>query len=194
MEKDFWGIDFGAKYAGTTAVTWLADNYLFTYQSAKGRDADEWLKKLVSANPPTRIYIDAPLSLPQAYYGSGDDFSYRKADKELKAMSPMFLGGITARAMKLKHYLLLHSVLCTEVYPGAFVRFQEDIKLTYNKKDNDSIDSVLEILKKILPYNFAEPPSNYHQLDSLVCWYIGWKHCENTANSAGDVSEGLIWY
>jgi uncharacterized protein len=42
---------------------------------------------------PARIFMDAPLSLPQVFFGpSGNEFFYRRCGRELKAMSPMFLG------------------------------------------------------------------------------------------------------
>lgn len=96
---NFAGVDYGSKLAGTTVITFLSQNQLVTYQSPKGKNADDWLKNLLSTQKIGTIYIDAPLSLPSAYCGKGDNFHYRKADQMLHAMSPMFLGGLTARAI-----------------------------------------------------------------------------------------------
>jgi uncharacterized protein len=52
------------------------------------------------------VCIDAPLSLPGVFTGLAgcDDYFYRASDRALRAMSPMFLGGLTARAMRLANH------------------------------------------------------------------------------------------
>lgn len=89
------GIDYGSKLAGTTAVAMLVKNELRLWQSTRGQDADTWLKALVRELKPKVVYMDAPLTLPQAYYqtphNANADFFYRQADRELHAMSPMFI-------------------------------------------------------------------------------------------------------
>ena len=90
----FLGIDYGSKVAGTTAICRLTESGQFEFScSTKGRDADLWIKKAIEEFLPESIYIDAPLSLPGAYYGKESNYFYRQADRELRAMSPMFLGG-----------------------------------------------------------------------------------------------------
>jgi predicted nuclease with RNAse H fold len=96
------GIDYGSKMAGTTVITYNQDNVLYQRSSVKNGDADAFILDCVTELQPGQIYIDAPLSLPLACFGKGTDFFYREADRKLKAMSPMFLGGLTARAMKLR--------------------------------------------------------------------------------------------
>ena len=88
------GIDYGSKLAGTTVITYDIDRVLYQLQSDKKSDADKFVLNHVTDLKPDAIYLDAPLSLPKAYFGEGDDFFYRKGDKELRAMSPMFLGGL----------------------------------------------------------------------------------------------------
>ena len=99
------GIDYGAKLSGNTAVVWEEKGGLFCTQSAKGKDTDKWLGELIYSLQPEDIFIDAPLSLPAVYSHSGSDYFYRRCDRECKAMSPMFIGGLTARAMRLKDTL-----------------------------------------------------------------------------------------
>jgi hypothetical protein len=95
-------IDYGSKLAGTTAVCFEKNNQLHLAQSVKKQDADAWLRQLISTKKPAAVYIDAPLSLPGVYRGEGSDYFYRAGDRAVGAMSPMFLGGLTARAMQLR--------------------------------------------------------------------------------------------
>jgi len=113
------GIDYGAKKAGTTAICYQEGNRLFTSLSVKGADADDFCFQQIERLRPEFIMIDAPLSLPDAYFGKGDDFFYRQCDRELNAMSPMFLGGLTARAMRLADQLKSRQMLVYETYPRA---------------------------------------------------------------------------
>ncbi len=96
------GIDFGAKLAGTTTVCFANDGQLYQLQSNKKQDADAWLRHLVEEQKPSAIFMDAPLSLPSVYKSFGADYHYRACDRAVGAMSPMFLGGLTARAMQLR--------------------------------------------------------------------------------------------
>ena len=70
----FIGVDFGSKLAGTTAVCFFeGGNYRF-FQSEKKKDADAFLEKIVEQIRPSHVFIDAPLSLPGAYFGLSNDF------------------------------------------------------------------------------------------------------------------------
>ena len=193
MNINWGGVDFGAKLAGTTAITYILEDQLKIAQTTKGQDADKWLVKIIKENNLDYIFIDAPLSLPGAFFGKGDDFNYRKADRLTNAMSPMFLGGLTARAIKLKTELTHYGVNFIEVYPGGFVRNQPSYKMFYNKKDLTSLSKMTEELLPTIRHNFSEKPTNYHQLDSLICWYIGERYLKGQAQSLGDAEEGLIW-
>jgi uncharacterized protein len=187
------GVDFGSKLAGTTAITFILDDKIKIVQTTKGQDADKWLVKIIKENNLDYIFMDSPLSLPAAFFGKGDDFNYRKADRLISAMSPMFLGGLTARAIKLKTELAHYGVSCIEVYPGGFVRNQADYQLFYNKKDLTSLSKMTDELLQTIQHDISEKPTTYHQLDSLICWYIGDKYLKGQAQSLGDAEEGLIW-
>lgn len=187
------GIDYGAKSAGTTAITFESDGKLFTKQCKKNDDADIWLVQTLHTLDIGHIYLDAPLSLPIAYTDGGENFFYREADILLKAMSPMFLGGLTARAMSLKKLLCKSNIQCTEVYPSGLVRMEKQIFADYDKKNAATIADVLRQLQQLIPYHIHIMPINYHQLDSVICWYIGWKHQQNIAQAFGNESEGMIW-
>jgi predicted nuclease with RNAse H fold len=102
MLKKIVGIDYGAKLAGTTVAAWNENGSLHWKCSGKKQDADKWLEEKLLQLRPDLIFMDAPLSLPGVYSGQGTDYFYREGDRALGAMSPMFLGGLTARAMQLK--------------------------------------------------------------------------------------------
>jgi uncharacterized protein len=194
MTKLRWaGIDFGSKMAGTTAITFLDTNQLKTLQVEKGQDTDRWLLRTIADQSIGQIFIDAPISLPGAYYGKGDNFSHRKSDSILRAMSPMFLGGLTARAIQLKTELSKTGVSCIEVYPGGFIRQNPTLMTDYDKKNPLTLIKMSDIFASYLPNGLIESPKNYHQLDSLICWYIGYTYLNGTAKSYGDPEEGLIW-
>jgi len=194
MKINFVAIDYGAVLAGTTAASFCVQGILQTIQTSKGENADIWLQDFVIKGSFSKVYIDAPLSLPGAYVGKGVDFHYREADRTLRAMSPMFLGGLTARAMKLASYLKKYNISCHEVYPAAFVKDNPEIHLLYNKKDRSSVPKTVDMLMKLLPVKLNSSPDNYHQLDSIICWYIGYRHLSGIANVCGDSKEGVILY
>lgn len=184
------GIDYGSKLAGTTAVCYDKGDGLVFVQSAKKQDADAFLAQLFSELRPQKIFFDAPLSLPAAYFGKGEDFFYRQCDKETKAMSPMFLGGLTARAMKLAAQF--PQITFRESYPGYLIRTVWSYKELYLKKeayDNRLADQIIK------DYNLKikEPPTNWHQLDALVCWISGLRDQKGDVLKLGDKEEGLIY-
>jgi len=187
------GVDYGSKLAGTTVLTFLENGFLKSLQVDKGVDADNWLMDLVVEFGFTHLFIDAPLSLPGGYFGNGDDFSYRKSDRILRAMSPMFLGGLTARAIKLKNELSKIGTQAIEVYPGGFIRNHDILKEFYDKKNLTTIVKMYEELSSFLSAKIAVQPTNYHQLDSIICWYIGHRYLNGNADSVGNPEEGLIW-
>jgi predicted nuclease with RNAse H fold len=99
-----WGIDFGKKLSGNTVICEKNGDLTRFYRASKDTDADKFITGLIKDVRPEIIFIDAPLSLPAAYHDSENyqDYFYRLCDRQLKAMSPMFLGGLTARAIKMK--------------------------------------------------------------------------------------------
>jgi len=188
------GIDYGSKLAGTTVITFDMDGELSQVASDKKQDADKIILKLAESMKPVRVYIDAPLSLPLAYYGKGDDFHYRAVDRALGAMSPMFLGGLTARAMKLKSQLQGLGIDVYETYPGAFIKNNTRLKEVYLKKEKNCIPSCISILKELIPYKLDLDIDSLHKLDSLIAWHSGYRHIRLKANEVGEANEGVIIY
>ena len=187
------GIDYGSKLAGTTVITYDSDGKLYQISSQKKQDADKMILDSVDKLGPDCVFIDAPLSLPGAYFEKGEDFFYREGDKVLGAMSPMFLGGLTARAMKLKRQLNEKNIDVYETYPGALVRSMPNLKAVYEKKAKIVSNELLEEIKRLLEgADINELPQNLHQVDSLLAWHSGNRHLNGTSQVIGNKEEGII--
>jgi uncharacterized protein len=190
---NFAGIDFGSKLAGTTAIC-HDDGGIKFLQSEKGRDADWFLESFVREWQPEKIFIDAPLSLPKAYFSNDHrDFFYRKCDRETKAMSPMFLGGLTARAIRLKHDLEKTGVLFFESYPRGLVdelSKKDPALLEFYKTDIRKFTDRLILLCKP---DLKMAPVTWHQADALLAFLIGDRFHRSLCKTYGDETEGLIY-
>ncbi|MEY4929608.1 MAG: hypothetical protein RI909_332 [Bacteroidota bacterium] len=187
------GIDFGAKLAGTTAMTTLRDSKFQIRDCQKGDDADAWIVEQVATQKIDIVFLDAPLSLPPAYFNDhSTEFFYRKADAALGAMSPMFLGGLTARAMKLKRLLTAKNVIVFETYPAALVREWFPETKSYKKDLRGFRKELLVTTKKL---DLPTPPSfkTFHQVDSLLAWISGYRHLTQQSLIYGSEEEGAIF-
>ncbi|MEL7004830.1 MAG: hypothetical protein AAFN93_19140, partial [Bacteroidota bacterium] len=163
---------------------------LHTIQSAKKADADAMILEFCKMNKPSSVFLDAPLSLPGVYTNSGryKDYFYRKCDKELKAMSPMFIGGLTARAIKLKDTLEEAGTKVIEAYPAGIVKelgLQE-----HYKKD---IPKFLSSLQPKLNGYLTPSSSSWHQVDSFLAWLVGLRYQSGTNIIYGEPEEGQIF-
>ncbi len=195
MEEKVWGIDYGSKMAGTTVVAYLEKNELKWLASEKKKDADRMIIDAVASQKPDLIAIDAPLSLPGVYTGIPDfnDHFYRVSDRETKAMSPMFLGGLTARAMKLKAQL--PAVQFIEAYPvktGKELGLQD---LGFRTKEADQ-EQILNAISKLTGWSIdsANSAVSGHHIDATLALLIAQRYLQNTANRMGHPEEGLIYY
>lgn len=190
------GVDYGARYAGTTAVVWCSGDRLQISQSQKKEDVDSWLPALVLELSAKWLFIDAPLSLPSAYRPElqGDDYMYRQCDRELKAMSPMFLGGLTARAMQLASGLASRGVLCMESYPAALARELYG-GMPWKKKDKVGEEQLAAFAERLLSgtgLQLARPLESPHEADALLAWWSGWRYHRGEHLSFGEEKEGLV--
>ena len=185
------GIDYGSKVAGTTVICYPKNETLVFHQSKKKEDADKMIIEWVEQNTPSVIMLDAPLSLPKVYTkpSSQSSYHYRECDRELKAMSPMFLGGLTARAMQLRANLSAYEIY--ETYPKQVLNHRfADLKEFYK----DDIELFSAKLSERLPLPFHQSPKNWHQVDSSLAWYAGYLFDIGTGDSVGDNTEGVILY
>lgn len=189
------GIDFGSKLAGTTVVAFEENGCLRFLASQKKQDADEMIHSLARELSPSLIAIDAPLSLPGVYTGlSGcDNHFYRHCDMQTKAMSPMFLGGLTARAMKLSQQVGELGTTVIEVYP---VNTGRDLRLDeygYRTKKAD-LTGMLERLLAQMELTCLDPaPITAHHIDALLAYHTGRKYQRGDATATGLAAEGLIY-
>lgn len=190
------GIDYGSKLAGTTAICFEKSKQLYVLQSIKKKDADTFVRQQINDLKPTHVFLDAPLSLPQIYVqpnkdNTTPDFFFRSCDKSLRAMSPMFLGGLTARAMKLSYQYLNSNVLFFETYPSFLVKTLFPETIIYKKKTVE-IKSFIELLQPSLPFQLGTLPTNWHQVDAILAWLSGHRFLQGIAQQVGEKSEGII--
>ncbi|MEL6987103.1 MAG: hypothetical protein AAGK97_04665 [Bacteroidota bacterium] len=184
------GIDYGSKMAGTTAICFLENNQFKIVQTKLKEDADAFIHAFIKTHEVSLVAMDAPLSLPFAFFEKGNDYFYRACDRALSAMSPMFLGGLTARAIKLKKEIETSNLKFIEVYPS--IRGKVLSKEIY-KKDKLNIEAYLSILKENMTHSFIEEPKNWHQIDAALALMIGLDYQNGKAESHGMPEEGLIW-
>ena len=189
------GVDYGSRMAGTTAVAIAKKGVIGVCQSQHRQDADGWLLELAATHQPDYLFLDAPLSLPGVYkdLAGYSNFFFREADLQLRAMSPMFLGGLTARAMRLKEQLRVHPGPVIEVYPAAVARHLE-LKTKGYKGPKAAIPDVLANLEKLLPFpvEHSSGIGNWHQIDALLALLSGLRFCLGRHTSFGNPDEGEI--
>lgn len=188
------GVDYGSKMAGTTVIARADDKVIHFAQSEKKKDADHWLKGQVGQYQPDRIYLDAPLSLPGVYQGSEaySDYFYRSADKIVRAMSPMFLGGLTARAMRLSQELRTFNCTTLEVYPGQLSKIINLDRKRYKKDKSYLKEATQSVLAHLPDFQLRAIPANWHQLDALLAFCSGYRHQNGSAEVYGSAEEGQI--
>ena len=181
------GIDYGSNLAGTTAICFQQDQSLHIRSSVKKQRADQFIADFVAGADYEQIFIDAPLSLPSAYHNQGDDFFYRICDRELKAMSPMFLGGLTARAMALKNKL--SNIAFYETYPRQLVRL---MPLEVQKQYKADIQGFVMQLSDVLSLDIKTEISTWHMVDSILAWCSGRRFAQGEHRAYGSADEGTI--
>lgn len=187
------GIDFGSKLAGTTALCiGEAGEQLQVSSSEKGQDADLFLMAALEGKAPATLCIDAPLSLPLAYRqpNENSDFFYRKADRQAKAMSPLFLGGLTARACRLAQQWTKQGFVVFEGYPGGFIKTLNQAP-AYKTTKSD-LPAFRAFLESRLEQTIPELKS-WHEADAVLAWWIACRIDRQIAQPIGDPNEGLIW-
>ncbi len=187
------GIDLGNKGSGNTALCFLLKNKLHFKQTQKGEDEFALILNTIEKYSINLVCIDAPLSLPGAYFDKNKfhDYMYRECDKSCKAMSPMFVGAFTARAIQLKNLLEENNIKVIEVYPKKLVELL-NLSSLYPLKKEKTIPS--ELINKTIEIT-AFPISkinSMHQYDALLCWLCGYRFSNNQHLEFGNKKEGLI--
>jgi len=182
------GIDFGARKAGTTVVAWNEGATIRFAQSKEGKDSDLFLRDVVADLSPDLIAIDAPLTLPGVYRDvvGCSDFHLRECDRALKAMSPMFLGGLTARAMALAAAWRAEGITVYETYPR-----QVAMRLGMDTSEIDA--DWIQALFRHHGFAVVLPGSKVskHLLDASLC-ALPWV-CGLGMQAVGKKAEGVIY-
>ncbi len=192
------GIDYGSKLAGTTVIAslvWEAKT-INLISSRKGQDADRLILNYASQAKPGLVCIDAPLSLPGVYTKAENytDYFFRKADRELQAMSPMFFGGLTARAMQLKRDLEALPMQVFETYPAAQARRMYLQEKGYKQQLIYLPDILSTIEQELHPavLSHACAITNWHQVDALLALIGGIRFYKHMHLEYGNKAEGII--
>ena len=192
------GIDFGAKKSGTTVIARLFDhNKVDFFASKKNQDADQFILDFFKENEEIWLaYIDAPLSLPMVYSNNKSnnltDYFFREADTATGAMSPMFLGGLTARAMKLSAEVSKMGIKMVETYPAKLAEVLKLKELSY-KGNIDDIPMICNRLHEISNFEFdCASIKNWHYFDALLCLYSAKRFEMQAAMVFGNTEEGTI--
>lgn len=184
------GIDYGSRKAGTTACFWNSESTFHCEQSQKNKDADAFILAHVEKLKPNLVAIDAPLSLPGVYHltkSKFHDYHYRESDRAIGAMSPMFLGGLTARAMSLAAEISSRGCEVIEVYPAGLVKHLGIGK--HYKKDKNAF---IEHLSSTAGIDVKITLHSWHQVDAMLAWSSGIRWTNNLHVSIGDPDEGVI--
>lgn len=189
------GIDFGSKTAGTTVIC-IGNNEqpLDLVASVKKQDADAMLLSVLKGAKPEFATIDAPLSLPGVYLNTNQktDYFYRSVDVHLKAMSPMFIGGLTARAIRLKDECSRFQLPLFETYPAAFVK-QFELTKYYQKKETAKLAPFIDALLEVFPAKVKHTQlPTWHHVDALIAWISCYRMAHDQHLTFGD-DEGHIF-
>lgn len=195
--KIVFGINFGSKLTGNTVISIYADNQVLFLDVDKGVDADFFILNAADHFKPQAIFIDAPLSLPGVYQGKNNynDYHFRQADRQLNAMSPMFLGGLAARAIELKSTLESKGMKVMETYPRVLAH---KLKLRAKGYKGSRLalkgcrKSILRKLDEQIDID-AEDINTWHHLDALLALISGLNYIQGKAEIYGNEKEGLIY-
>jgi len=179
------GLDFGASLSGNTALAYYKEGRVWVERAVKGQPADPWLLSCLEANRPAVLAIDAPLSLPGAYFGRGLDFHFRRSDRLLGAMSPMFLGGLTARAIALQQATRHLATRWVETYPSQVAKIRMD-------SPREAWETLLPFLEAQWPGVRLPRPRDQHEMDALLALWVARLVREHQAVFFGDPREGAI--
>lgn len=191
MFENIAGIDFGAKLSGKTSIAYIVNNELQIVSCSAKMDADVFILTFINQSAVKNIFLDAPLSLPIVYKTPTSDpnFFYRECDKATNAMSPLFLGGLTARAMALKHQLDLHNIRVFETYPTALCK-------QLNIERDKSVDGVKQMFRQIKSLiqdiSINIEPKNIHEMDAVLALFSGMRFLKNEHATIGNITEGVI--
>jgi len=190
-----WGIDYGKKLSGNTVICIKSGSRVEFFQAEKNRDADRFILEQVPRHLPKRIFIDAPLTLPGAYYDpqNYNDYFFRLCDQQLGAMSPMFLGGLTARAIRMKDLLADMDIALMETYPKALAG-QLRLKQMGYRRGKENLEQCSASIMETSNLSFEKASvQSWHHLDALLALVSAIRHEQKLSYTYGHPEEGQIY-
>ncbi len=191
------GIDYGSKLSGNTVIALFQDNNIFFLEAEEKVNADEFIINAVDHFKPKLIFMDAPMSLPGVYKGMHgySNYHFRKCDVETRAMSPMFLGGLAARAMELRDNFEARGIDIKETYPRLMANRFELKKFGYKSSKSALRECALhlkECIKEPLRFN-SNDIKTWHHLDALLALMSALSYKCGDFCTYGDPEEGMIY-
>lgn len=197
MNRVVFGIDYGSKFSGNTVICIFDHAKVYFMQVEKNVDADEFVLNAARHYKPQHIFLDAPLSLPGVYSGLQDfnDYNFREADRKLNAMSPMFLGGLTARAMRLKADLGALGIPLLETYPKILARQFGLENLGYKGGKSCLIACRSHLMEQWNPKILIDCQDviSWHHLDAWLALMSALRHVCGQCSVYGSREEGLVY-
>ncbi|MGM0566049.1 MAG: hypothetical protein ACQESX_04730 [Bacteroidota bacterium] len=196
LDEKVIGVDYGSKFAGTTVAALFNKNKVIFKQSKAKSSADLFLTDLINKHLPVKVFIDAPLSLPGVYStpDKHNDYFYRLSDREAGAMSPMFLGGLTARAIQLKNQFTYTSVSFIETYPGGLAK-ELNLKEMGYKQKTSHCERVVTFLEDYSAFNVEKNIKlTWHHVDALLTLVSAKRYFSGKSSILGEREEGQIIY
>ncbi len=195
--ETLFGIDYGSKLTGNTVIAIFQDMEILFMDVDKGVDADEFIVNAARHFNPGRVFIDAPLSLPGVYRNVPEcsDYHFRQADLELNAMSPMFLGGLAARAIELKSRLEKLDIEVFETYPRK-IASRLNLKIKGYKGSGLGLkDCRAEVARRLsgrIELDISDIQT-WHHFDALLALMSALNHLQGESEVYGLKEEGQIY-
>lgn len=189
------GINYGYKYSGTTVICYNTYHEVRFILSSKNSDADGFIMNEILHIDPDIILIDAPLSLPGVYKHTNGyvDYFFRKCDSEMKASSPMFMGGLTARAIGLKKQLNDFGFQVFETYPRKMLELMS-LPVQIYKHGLADLEWMLDIFMKTVCITLNKKLiTTWHHFDSLLAFFSGLRYVSQESRVFGKADEGLVY-
>jgi predicted nuclease with RNAse H fold len=189
------GINYGCKFSGTTVICYNTFHEVRFLVSSKNADADSFILNEILHIDPDIVLINAPLSLPGVYKHLNGyvDYFFRKCDSEIKASSPMFAGGLTARAIGLKKLLNDFGYPVYETYPRKMAEILSLPVQLYKQAITD-LDGMLDVfMKKACIALNKKLITTWNHFDSLLAFFSGLRYMARQNSVFGKADEGLVY-
>ncbi len=198
MSHVLFGIDYESKLCGNTVVSILQNNRIYFMHVDEDVDADAFIVNAANHFKPQFIFINAPLSLPGVYLQKEGftNHQFRIADSELSSVSPMIIGGLTARAMELKQNLeSIEGVKVYETCSKAQAKNYELCEIGYKKNKLALIGCRNHLNSKLSAKMFfnCQDVKTWHHLDSFLSLITAMRFTMGLALPYGDEKEGVIY-